>query len=167
MELLIQPDQFIIQYPHSLMFVLLFSGLILFFISKNWRKRLKESGSYSFYPGVLFTVSFIFLIGGINLFVYKIVLNKDKIILFNIKEFNQQIAWADIKQVEYNENQQIDIFYIENEELQQQVHINLSKLDSDSMEKLKILINLKVKQNKNKNSNNMKSKQGRINNASN
>ncbi len=148
MELLIQPDQFVIKYPSIWMAVLLFSGLLLFILSKILRDRLKRSHKHSFIPSVLFTVSFIFLIGGINLFVYKIVLNKDMIILFNIKDFNQQIKWTEINRVEYQDPHQILIFMNEKAEQKQPVQIDLAKLDKDSMDKVKILINLKIKQSK-------------------
>ena len=148
MELLIQPDQFVIKYPPIWMAVLLFAGLLLFILSKIWRDRLKRLHKHSFIPGVLFTVSFIFLIGGINLFVYKIVLNKDMIILFNIKDFNQQIKWAEINRVEYQDPHQILISMNKKAEQKQPVQIDLAKLDKDSMDKVKILINLKIKQSK-------------------
>lgn len=101
-------------------------------------------------PGVLFTVSFIFLIGGINLYVYKIVLNKDGIILFNIKQFNEQIKWTDIARVEYLDQQKIILFVKkkleENGQWHKPIEIDLIKLDKGSVNKVKILIDLKLKQ---------------------
>ena len=99
-------------------------------------------------PGVLFTVSFIFLIGGINLYVYKIVLNKDGIILFNIKQFNEQIKWTDMKRVEYQDKQKIVFFVNENTQQDESIQIDLAELDKDSMYKVKVLIDLKLKQSK-------------------
>lgn len=99
-------------------------------------------------PGVLFTVSFIFLIGGINLYVYKIVLNKDGIILFNIKQFNEQIKWTDMKRVEYQDRQKIVLFVNENAQQDESIQIDLAELDKDSMYKVKVLIDLKLKQSK-------------------
>jgi hypothetical protein len=154
MELLILPDQFIIKYSPVWMFILLLSGLLLFFVSKNWRTRLKKQQKHSFMPGVFFTVSFIFLVGGINFYVYKIVMNKDGIILFNIKQFNEQIKWTDIQRVDYLKDQNIILFYNErldealNEKTQaiKTTTINLADLSSDSVAKVKILIELKIKQ---------------------
>ena len=151
MELLIQADQFVIKYPPIWMFTLLFSGLLLFLSSKIWRERLKKAHKHSFIPGVLFTVSFIFLMGGINLFVYKIVLNKDKIILFNIRNFNQQLKWSEINRVEYQDNHQVMLFMNKKAEQKQAVQIDLAELDKASMEKVKILITLKLKQSRKKN----------------
>lgn len=151
MELLIQADQFVIKYPPIWMFSLLFSGLLLFLTSKIWRERLIKAHKHSFIPSVLFTVSFIFLMGGINLFVFKIVLNKDKIILFNIRNFNQQIKWSEINRVEYQDNHRIMVFMNETAEQKQAVQIDLAELDKVGMEKVKILINLKLKQSKQKN----------------
>ena len=99
-------------------------------------------------PGVLFTVSFIFLIGGINLYVYKIVLNKDGIILFNIKQFNEQIKWTDMERVEYQDKQKIVLFVNENAQQDESIQIDLAELDKDSMYKVKVLIDLKLKQSK-------------------
>lgn len=147
MELLIQPDQFIIKYPPVWMFVLLLSGLILFFTSKFLRERLKHSGKHSFIPAVLFTVSFIFIIGGINLYVYKVVFNKDGIILFNIQHFNQQINWQDINRVDYRSQQQIHLYVSEDGDSEQQksFKIDLTELDEDSMDKVQTLIEYKTK----------------------
>lgn len=150
MELSIQADQFVISYSPAWMIILLFLGLVLFFISKSWRAQINKLHKHSFMPGVLFTVSFIFLIGGINLYVYKIVLNKDKIILFNIKQFNHQIKWTEMKRVDYQDDQQIIIFMNNNAEQKKPVQIDLAKLDVESMAKVKILIDLKLKQSKNK-----------------
>ena len=147
MELLISADQFIIHYSSLWMFVLLLSGLVLFFISKWWRKRLIDNNKHSFKPGILFTVSFIFLMGGIHLFVYKIVFNKDKITLFNVKDFNRQLEWVNIDKVAYQDKQQIIIYMKNTEQNEQPVQIDLHELDPDSMEKVKILINYKLKQN--------------------
>lgn len=149
MELLILPDQFIIKYSPIWMALLLISGLLLFFVSKNWRNKLKKSHKHSFMPGVLFTVSFIFLVGGINFYVYKVVMNKDGIILFNIKQFNENINWSDIQRVEYLPNQKI-VFSVkeqDNEQMTQLIQLDFSKLDKDSAEKVQILIDLKLKQN--------------------
>jgi len=148
MELLILPDQFIIKYSPAWMMILLLLGLILFFVSKKWRARLRKLNKHSFMPGVLFTVSFIFLVGGINLYVYKIVLNKDGIILFNIKQFNEQIKWTDMKRVEYQDKQKIVLFVNENVQQNKPIQIDLAELDKDSMYKVKILIDLKLKQSK-------------------
>lgn len=101
---------------------------------------------HSFKPGVLFTVSFIFLMGGIHLFVYKIVLNKDMIILFNIKDFNRQLEWVNIDKVAYQDKQQIIIYMKNTEPGEQPVKIDLLELDQSSMEKVKILIDYKLKQ---------------------
>lgn len=146
MELQILADQFIIHYSSLWMSVLLLSGLVLFFISKWWRKRLMDRNIHSFKPGVLFTVSFIFLMGGIHLFVYKIVLNKDMIILFNIKDFNRQLEWVNIDKVAYQDKQQIIIYMKNTEPGEQPVKIDLLELDQSSMEKVKILIDYKLKQ---------------------
>ncbi len=152
MELLIQADQFIIRYSPAWMLILLLSGLVLFFASKKWRTHLLKLHKHSFMPSVLFTVSFIFLIGGINLYVYKIVLNKDKIILFNIKQFNQQIKWAEMERVDYQDDHKIILFMNNTAQQKKPVQIDLANLDDDSMNKVKILINLKLKQSKNINS---------------
>ena len=150
MELLILPDQFIIKHSPQWMVLLLLSGLLLFFISKKWRAQLRKLHKHSFMPGVLFTISFIFLIGGINLYVYKIVLNKDGIILFNIKQFNEQIKWTDIMRVEYQEQQKIILLVKKKREQNGQwdksIEIDLSKLDKGSVNKVKILIDLKLTQ---------------------
>lgn len=154
MELLILPEQFIIKHSPEWMVILLLSGLLLFFVSKKWRARLRKQHKHSFMPGVLFTVSFIFLIGGINLYVYKIVFNKDGLILFNIKQFNQQIKWTDITRVEYQEQQKIVLFVKkelkeplnENGQGDKPIVIDLVELDKGSVNKVKILIDLKLKQ---------------------
>ena len=156
MELLILSDQFIIKYSPAWMVVLLLSGLLLFFVSKSWRTRLRQLHQHSYMPGVLFTVSFIFLIGGINFYVYKIVMNKEGIILFNIKQFNEQVKWTDIQRVEYQARQNIVLFIndeqnkVLNEKGQQvkTMQINLAELDKISVDKVKILIDLKLKQSK-------------------
>lgn len=148
MELSIQADKFVISYSPAWMVILLFLGLLLFFISKSWRAHLYKLHKHSFMPGVLFTVSFIFLIGGINLYVYKIVLNKDKIILFNIKQFNHQIKWTEMERVDYQDDHKIIIFMNNNAEQKKPVQIDLAELDADSMDKVKILIDLKLKQSK-------------------
>jgi hypothetical protein len=147
MELSIYADKFVISYAPLWMLVLLFSGLILFIISKQWRTRLYKQHRHSFLPGVLFSVSFIFLMGGINLYVYKIVMDKDKITLFTIEYFNQQIKWSDISHVRYKDKQRI---VIESNTLSpsERMLIELQKLDAESFNKVKILINLKIKQNK-------------------
>jgi len=154
MELLILPDQFIITYSPAWMALLLLSGLLLFFVSKKWRKQLIKKGKHSFFPGVLFTVSFIFIIGGINLYVYKVVMNKEGILLFNIKQFNEKILWSDIEKAEYKDNQMIALTINntlnDNGAETQYIFINLSDLEKDSHDKVKILIELKRKQNQKK-----------------
>ncbi len=152
MELLIQADQFVISYSPVWMLMLLLLGLLLFLGSKMWRTHLLKSHKHSFMPSVLFTVSFIFLIGGINLYVYKIVLNKDKIILFNIKQFNQQIKWTEMERVDYQDDHKIILFMNDKAQQKKPIQIDLAELDDDSMNKVKILINLKLKQSKNVNS---------------
>lgn len=149
MELLILPDQFIIKYSPLWMAALLLSGLLLFFVSKKWRTQLKKVQRHSYMPGVLFTVSFIFLVGGINLYVYKVVFNKDGITLFNIKQFNEQIKWQDMTRVDYPEGQKIMIFLNDNVSLSEPVVLDLADLDKNSVEKVKILINFKLKQSHN------------------
>ncbi len=146
MELHILPDQFIIKYSPAWMAALLVSGLLLFFISKKWRSQLKKAHRHSYLPGVLFTISFIFLVGGINFYVYKVVFNKDGIILFNIKQFNEQINWRDMTRVEYHDGQKIFIFFNDNVSLSEPLVLNLAELDKGSLDKVKILINLKLKQ---------------------
>ena len=155
MELLILPDQFIIQYKPFLMFILLLTGLVLFFLSKLWRKKYKESNRFGFKPSVLFIVSFIFIMGGIHFFVYKIVFNKDKIILFNIQDFNRQLEWKMIDKVEYEPVNQVMVYMktIQNEAMpngsvqnEQPILIDLKRLDPESMDKVKILIAYKLKQ---------------------
>ncbi|GEM_PF-2968817 len=146
MQLLIQADQFVISYSPVWMFILLLSGLLFFFMSKIWRASLKKQNHYSFIPGILFVVSVIFLIGGINLYVFKIVFNKDRIILFNIQHFNQQIRWLDIERVVYQKPQQVQLFIRQQAEKQKPVIINLAELDAESMTKVRILIDWKVKQ---------------------
>ncbi len=147
MELSIYADKFVISYAPLWMLLLLFSGLILFILSKQWRTRLYKQYRYSFWPGVLFTVSFIFLMGGINLYVYKIVMDKDKITLFNIQHFNEQIKWSEINKVYYNDKQHIIIEY-KAHQASDLVLIDLQELDANSFEKVKILVNLKIKQHK-------------------
>ena len=145
MELLILPDQFIIKYPPLWMMVFLLSGLLLFFTGKHWREKLRSTGKHSFVPAVLTTISFIFFIGGINLYVYKLVFNKEGILLFNIKNFNKKIKWHEIKQVDYQKQHNIQ-FYLVNNEV---IVINLDDLDSGSMDKVKTLITYKTRKNKN------------------
>ncbi len=147
MELSIYADKFVISYAPLWMLLLLFSGLILFILSKQWRTRLYKQYRYSFWPGVLFTVSFIFLMGGINLYVYKIVMDKDKITLFNIQHFNEQIKWSEINKVYYNDKQHIIIEH-KAHQASDLVLIDLQELDANSFEKVKILVNLKIKQHK-------------------
>ncbi len=146
MELLILPDQFIIKYSPIWMASLLISGLLLFFVSKNWRSQLKKKQKHSFMPGVLFTVSFIFLVGGINFYVYKVVMNKDGIIVFNIKQFNEKIKWTDIQQVEYLKKQKIILSVNESGQTHKLITLNFSELDESSAEKVKVLIDFKLKQ---------------------
>ena len=148
MELLILPDQFIIKYSPAWMVILLLSGLILFFVSKRWRKHFRRLQKHSFMPGVLFTISFIFMVGGINFYVYKVVMNKDGIILFNIKQFNEQINWGDMERVEYQDNQKI-LFVLNNNVQDESIVLNLKELNKNSMNKVRILIDLKLKQSKN------------------
>ena len=147
MELSIYADKFVISYAPLWMLLLLFSSLILFILSKQWRTRLYKQYRYSFWPGVLFTVSFIFLMGGINLYVYKIVMDKDKITLFNIQHFNEQIKWLEINKVYYNDKQHIVIEH-KAHQASDLVLIDLQELDANSFEKVKILVNLKIKQHK-------------------
>lgn len=150
MQLSIQADQFVINYAPAWMAILLLSGLLLFMVSKKWRAHLLHLHKHSFMPGVLFTISAIFLIGGINLYVYKIVLNKDKITVFNIKQFNQQIKWTEMDRVIYLDKQKIKIMMNHTAEQKKAVYIDLAELDANSMAKVKILIDLKLKQSKNK-----------------
>ena len=82
------------------------------------------------------------------MYVYKIVLNKDGIILFNIKQFNEQIKWTDMKRVEYQDKQKIVFFVNENTQQDESIQIDLAELDKDSMYKVKVLIDLKLKQSK-------------------
>ena len=82
------------------------------------------------------------------MYVYKIVLNKDGIILFNIKQFNEQIKWTDMKRVEYQDKQKIVLFVNENAQQDESIQIDLAELDKDSMYKVKVLIDLKLKQSK-------------------
>ncbi len=82
------------------------------------------------------------------MYVYKIVLNKDGIILFNIKQFNEQIKWTDMKRVEYQDRQKIVLFVNENAQQDESIQIDLAELDKDSMYKVKVLIDLKLKQSK-------------------
>ncbi len=145
MELIITADQFIIQYKPFLMFILLLAGLLFFFLSKLWRKNYKESNRFGFKPSVLFIVSFIFIMGGIHFFVYKIVFNKDKIILFNIQDFNRQLEWKMIDKVEYEPLNQVMV-YMKSMPNEQPILIDLQRLDPDSMDKVKILIAYKLKQ---------------------
>lgn len=100
-------------------------------------------------PGVLFTVSFIFLVGGINFYVYKIIMNKDGIILFNIKQFNEKIKWSDIQAVEYLAHQKIHLIVNDARTDSDSVYIDLAELDEDSTAKVRILIDLKLKQSRN------------------
>lgn len=148
MELLIHADKFVITYSLAWMVILLLLGLLLFFISKRWRAHLSRLRKHSFMPGVLFTVSFIFLIGGINLYVYKIVMNKDKVIIFNIKQFNYQIKWTEMERVDFKDDHKITFFMNDTAYETKPVQIDLAELDDDSMDKVKILINLKLKQSK-------------------
>ena len=90
-------------------------------------------------------VSFIFIIGGINLYVYKVVFNKDGITFFSIKHFNQQINWSDIEQVDYQQSQQWTFYLYDNSEIKQPVSVDWSELDEDSMEKVKVLIQYKMR----------------------
>jgi preprotein translocase subunit YajC len=146
MELSILPDQFIIKYAPVWMSILLLAGLVFFFISRRWRNRLRKQQHHSYLPGVLFTVSFIFLIGGINLYVYKIVMNKDGIILFNIKQFNHPIKWSEIRQVTYHKDNKIDLLVDEGIKTTEIISLNLAELDKSSFSKVKILIDLKTQQ---------------------
>lgn len=145
MELIITADQFIIQYKPFLMFILLLAGLLFFFLSKLWRKNYKENNRFGFKPSVLFIVSFIFIMGGIHFFVYKVVFNKDKIILFNIQDFNRQLEWKMIDKVEYEPLNQVMV-YMKSMPNEQPILIDLQRLDPDSMDKVKILIAYKLKQ---------------------
>ncbi len=127
------------------MALLLLSGLSLFFVSKRWRTELKSKHKHSYYPGVLFTVSFIFLVGGINLYVYKIVMNKEGMILFNIKQFNHHIPWTEMQRVEYRDNQEL-VIYVKNSHLNDDlIKLDLSGLDKSSLDKVKILFKVKLR----------------------
>lgn len=148
MELLILPDQFIIKYSPAWMALLLLAGLIFFFISRKWRASLRTQQQHNYMPGVLYTVSFIFLVGGINLYVYKIVMNKEGIVLFNIKQFNQPIKWSEIKQISYQKNKKIELLIVDKHHDEEHIVLDLAKLDEHSLSKVKILITLKVKQSK-------------------
>ncbi len=145
MELLILPDQFIIKYSSQWTALLLLSGLILFFVSKRWRTQLKKQQKHSYFTSVLFTVSFIFLVGGINFFVYKIVMNKEGMILFNIKQFNHHILWSEMQRVEYQDNQTLVIFVNTSGLNAERIKLDLSRLDEASMDKVKILFKVKLK----------------------
>lgn len=125
---------------------MLLAGLIFFFISKSLRQYYKKNYKYSFLPGVIFIISFVFLIGGINLFVYKIVFNKDGLIVFNIHNFNKPINWHSIEKVRYLERQNIEITYTDEEQLQDKIVLNLEELPYESMDKVKVLFRLKLKQ---------------------
>ena len=146
MELHIFPDRFIIEYAPAWVAVMLLAGLIFFFISKSLRQYYKKNYKYSFFPGVVFIISFIFLIGGINLFVYKIVFNKDGLIVFNIHNFNKTINWHSIEKVRYLEGQNIEIIYTDEEQLQDKIVLNLEELPHESMVKVNVLFRLKLKQ---------------------
>ena len=146
MELHIFPDRFIIEYAPAWVAVMLLAGLIFFFISKSLRQYYKKNYKYSFLPGVIFIISFVFLIGGINLFVYKIVFNKDGLIVFNIHNFNKPINWHSIEKVRYLERQNIEITYTDEEQLQDKIVLNLEELPHESMDKVKVLFRLKLKQ---------------------
>ncbi len=146
MELHIFPDQFIIEYAPAWVAVMLLAGLFFFFISKSLRQYYKKNHKYSFLPGVIFIISFVFLIGGINLFVYKIVFNKDGLIVFNIHNFNKVINWQAIEQVRYLERQNIEIIYIDEEQQQDKIILNLEELPYESMNKVKVLFRLKLEQ---------------------
>ncbi len=100
---------------------------------------------YSFLPSVIFIISFVFLIGGINLFVYKIVFNKDGLIVFNIHNFNKSINWQSIDKVHYLERQNIEIIYTDEEPLQDKIVLNLEDLLYESMDKVKVLFRLKLR----------------------
>lgn len=145
MELLILSDQFIIQYKPLWIIILLLAGLFFFFLSKFWRKKNRDNYHFGFKPSILFVVSFIFLMGGINFFVYKVVLNKDRIILFNVQDYNKHLAWKDILKVEYEDENQLMI-YMQGIQSDSPLLINLQGLDQDSMDKVKILIAYKLRQ---------------------
>ncbi len=147
MELHIFPDKFVIESAPVWVAVLLLLGLFFFFLSKSLRQYFKTSHKYSFLPGVVFVVSFVFLIGGINLFVYKIVFNKEGLIIFNIHNFNQQIKWSAIKTVQYQEQQKINILFIDTEQQEESVVLDLKSLEPESMQKVKILFQVKLRQN--------------------
>ena len=150
MELLITADQFVIQYKPFMMFILLLAGLVLFFLSKLWRKKYKENNRFGYKPSVLFIVGFIFIMGGIHFFVYKIVFNKDKIILFNVQDFNRQLEWKMIDKVEYKPLNQVMVYMktMQSKAMQseQPILIDLQRLDGESMDKVKILIAYKLRQ---------------------
>lgn len=146
MELQIFSDRFVIEYAPVWVALLLMPGLIFFFISKSLREYYKKNYKYSFVPGVIFIVSFIFLIGGINLFVYKIVFNKDGLTVFNIHNFNKQINWQTIEKVRFLEQQKIEITFLEPEQTRELMLLNLKELPAESMDKVKILLRVKLKQ---------------------
>ncbi len=146
MELHIFPDRFIIEYAPAWVAVMLLAGLIFFFISKSLRQYYKKNYKYSFLPGVIFIISFVFLIGGINLFVYKIVFNKDGVIVFNIHNFNKSINWQAIEQVRYLERQNIELIYRDEDKVQNKIVLNLEELPYESMAKVKVLFRLKLRQ---------------------
>lgn len=73
------------------------------------------------------------------------VFNKDKIILFNVQNFNQQLEWKNIAKVEYGEKNQVMI-YMEQLQNKSPVRIDLQYLNQDSMDKAKILIAYKIRQ---------------------
>ena len=146
MELLILADQFIIQYTPLWMSILLLAGLVFFFVSKLWRQKYKEKNHFGFKPSVLFIVSFIFLMGGIHFFVYKIVFNKDKIILFNVQDFNRQLEWGKIAKVEYADDHQVIITMKNMQQGETPILVDLARLDEESLDKVKILIAYKLRQ---------------------
>jgi hypothetical protein len=145
MELVIQPNQILIQHTPTWMLILLSLGLLLFFVSYKWRRAIKQSGRYSFLPGVLFTVSFICLIGGINLYVFKVVFNKDGVTFFNIQNFNHQIQWGNIARVDYSPHQLVSILVNENNDLKT-YQLSLKALNKADMMKVKQLFEYKLRQ---------------------
>ena len=146
MELHIFPDRFIIEYAPVWVALMLLTGLIFFFISKSLRNYYKKNNKYSFVPGVVFIISFVFMIGGINQFVYKIVFNRDGLTIFNIHNFNKEINWQAIGKVRYLEPQNMQIIFLDDEQKQDQIVLNLEHLPPESMSKVKILMQVKLKQ---------------------
>ena len=103
MELVVQSDKLIIQYPAASMLWLLGLGLGLFLLSKWVRQLIQRDSRWSFSPGILFALCFVFLIGGVNSYVFKIVLMPDRILLFNIQQFNHEIPVTKMSTIHQND----------------------------------------------------------------